>query len=84
MSLIAWRAVASIFERKQRSSTQATSVLLIGAGGLGDEIVRGLQTNDPTVLFAGAITVALLALCTELILSGAGRLLEAVVLARRA
>lgn len=55
----------------------ATLATFIGAGGLGDEIVRGLQTNDPTILFAGAITVALLALCTELILSGAGRLLEA-------
>ena len=44
--------------------------------GLGDEIVRGLQTNDATILFAGAISVALLALLTELVLSGAGRLLE--------
>ena len=54
----------------------ATLATFIGAGGLGDEIVRGLQTNDPNVLFAGAISVALLALCTELVLSGAGRLLE--------
>ncbi len=54
----------------------ATLATFIGAGGLGDEIVRGLQTNDATVLFAGAIAVALLALLTELILSGAGRLLE--------
>jgi osmoprotectant transport system permease protein len=54
----------------------ATLATFIGAGGLGDEIVRGLQTNDATILFAGAIAVALLALLTELILSGAGRLLE--------
>jgi osmoprotectant transport system permease protein len=54
----------------------ATLATFIGAGGLGDEIVRGLQTNDATILFAGAITVALLALLTELVLSGAGRLLE--------
>ena len=55
----------------------ATLATFVGAGGLGDEIVRGLQTNDPTVLFAGAIAVAVLALCVELILGGAGRLLEA-------
>jgi osmoprotectant transport system permease protein len=54
----------------------ATLATFIGAGGLGDWIVRGLQTNDATALFAGAITVALLALLTELVLSGAGRLLE--------
>jgi osmoprotectant transport system permease protein len=54
----------------------ATLATFVGAGGLGDEIVRGLQTNDATILFAGAITVALLALLTELVLSGAGRLLE--------
>ncbi|HTA38354.1 MAG TPA: ABC transporter permease [Candidatus Acidoferrales bacterium] len=54
----------------------ATLATFIGAGGLGDQIVRGLQTNDATILFAGAITVALLALLTELVLSGAGRLLE--------
>jgi osmoprotectant transport system permease protein len=54
----------------------ATLATFIGAGGLGDEIVRGLQTNDPRILFAGALAVALLALCTELVLSGAGRLLE--------
>jgi osmoprotectant transport system permease protein len=54
----------------------ATLATFVGAGGLGDEIVRGLQTNDATILFAGAITVALLALLTELVLGGAGRLLE--------
>jgi osmoprotectant transport system permease protein len=54
----------------------ATLATFVGAGGLGDEIVRGLQTNDAAILFAGAITVALLALLTELVLSGAGRLLE--------
>jgi osmoprotectant transport system permease protein len=55
----------------------ATLATFVGAGGLGDDIVRGLQTDDPGALFAGAIAVALLALCTELVLSGAGRLLEA-------
>ena len=36
----------------------ATLATFIGAGGLGDEIVRGLQTDDPSLLFAGAATVA--------------------------
>jgi osmoprotectant transport system permease protein len=55
----------------------ATLATFIGAGGLGDEIVRGLQTNDPTVLLAGAATVALLALAVELLLGAAARALEA-------
>jgi osmoprotectant transport system permease protein len=54
----------------------ATLATFVGAGGLGDQIVRGLQTNDATILFAGAAAVAALALLTELVLSGAGRLLE--------
>ena len=55
----------------------ATLATFIGAGGLGDEIVRGLQTNDPGILLAGAITVALLALIAELALGGIARVLEA-------
>jgi osmoprotectant transport system permease protein len=43
----------------------ATLATFIGAGGLGDIIVRGLQTNDATLLYYGAVTVALLALCVE-------------------
>ncbi|HVA33782.1 MAG TPA: ABC transporter permease [Candidatus Baltobacteraceae bacterium] len=55
----------------------ATLATFIGAGGLGDEIVRGLQTNDVAMLFAGAAAVALLALAVEQILGVAGRALEA-------
>lgn len=55
----------------------ATLATFIGGGGLGDEIVRGLQTNDPAILFAGALTVALLALAVELALGAAARALEA-------
>lgn len=55
----------------------ATLATFIGAGGLGDDIVRGLQTNDPAILFAGAITVALLALAVELAMGAAARALEA-------
>lgn len=51
----------------------ATLATFIGAGGLGDEIVRGLQTDDPALLFAGAALVAALALGADLALSLAGR-----------
>lgn len=55
----------------------ATLATFIGAGGLGDEIVRGLQTNDSSLLFAGAATVAMLALGVELILGMVARGIEA-------
>jgi osmoprotectant transport system permease protein len=55
----------------------ATLATFIGAGGLGDEIVRGLQTDDLASLLAGALTVALLALSVDLALSAAGRLIAA-------
>jgi osmoprotectant transport system permease protein len=57
----------------------ATLATFIGAGGLGDDIVRGLQTGDTPILLAGALTVALLALGVELGLGRAGRLIEATV-----
>jgi osmoprotectant transport system permease protein len=55
----------------------ATLATFIGAGGLGDEIVRGLQTDDPSLLFAAAAAVAALALGADLALSAAGRLVAA-------
>ncbi len=55
----------------------ATLATFIGAGGLGDEIVRGLQTDDLPLLVTGALTVALLALGVDLVLSVAGRLIAA-------
>jgi osmoprotectant transport system permease protein len=51
----------------------ATLATFVGAGGLGDEIVRGLQTDDPALLFAGAAAVAALALGADLALGFAGR-----------
>jgi osmoprotectant transport system permease protein len=51
----------------------ATLATFIGAGGLGDEIVRGLQTDDPALLFEAAATVAVLALGADLLLGFAGR-----------
>jgi osmoprotectant transport system permease protein len=55
----------------------ATLATFIGAGGLGDEIVRGLQTDDPAVLFAGAATVAALALAVDLLLGAVSRSIAA-------
>jgi osmoprotectant transport system permease protein len=52
----------------------ATLATFIGAGGLGDEIVRGLQTDDAPLLFIAAALVAALALGADLSLSAAGRL----------
>jgi osmoprotectant transport system permease protein len=51
----------------------ATLATFIGAGGLGDEIVRGLQTDDPALLFTAAVVVAALALGADLVLGLAGR-----------
>lgn len=52
----------------------ATLATFIGAGGLGDEIVRGLQTDDATLLFTAAAVVAGLALAADLVLGAAARL----------
>ncbi|MGA8383884.1 MAG: ABC transporter permease subunit, partial [Candidatus Cybelea sp.] len=53
----------------------ATLATFIGAGGLGDEIVRGLQTDNSTLLFVAAALVAVLALGADLALGAAGRLM---------
>jgi osmoprotectant transport system permease protein len=55
----------------------ATLATFIGAGGLGDEIVRGLQTDDPALLLWGALVVAALALGADLVLGVASRLAAA-------
>jgi osmoprotectant transport system permease protein len=52
----------------------ATLATFIGGGGLGDEIVRGLQTDDAVLLFTAAAVVAALALAADLALTAAGRL----------
>lgn len=43
----------------------ATIAAAIGAGGLGDYIFRGLSMTDPTVILAGAVPAALLALAVD-------------------
>jgi osmoprotectant transport system permease protein len=43
----------------------ATLATFIGGGGLGDLIVEGFQRGDPAILLAGALSIAILAIITE-------------------
>ena len=52
----------------------ATIASAIGAGGLGDYIFRGLAMVDSTVILAGAVPAALLALVCDAALALAGRI----------
>lgn len=54
----------------------ATIAAAIGAGGLGEFIYRGLSMVDTTVILAGAVPAALLALAVDLLLLGAERMLS--------
>ncbi len=53
----------------------ATLAAFIGAGGLGEPIVTGLQLADTTLILSGALPAALLAIAVDLLL---GRLERAV------
>lgn len=53
----------------------ATLAAFIGAGGLGDPIVKGLSLNDTRLILEGAIPAALLAVATELAFEASDRLL---------
>jgi osmoprotectant transport system permease protein len=44
----------------------ATLGAIIGAGGLGQPILRGIRVNDLSLILAGAIPAALLALALQL------------------
>ena len=55
----------------------ATLATFIGAGGLGDDIVRALQTNDIDLLVVASVIVAAMAFVAELFLAGAAKALEA-------
>jgi osmoprotectant transport system permease protein len=46
----------------------ATLAAFIGAGGLGDPIVTGLQLNDSRLILAGAIPAAVLAVIMDFLL----------------
>ena len=54
----------------------ATIASAIGAGGLGDYIFRGLAMVDPTVILAGALPAAMLALAADAALAAAGQLAD--------
>jgi len=54
----------------------ATIASAIGAGGLGDYIFRGLAMVDATVILAGALPAALLALAADAALAAAGHLAD--------
>ena len=53
----------------------ATLAALIGAGGLGEPILSGLNLNDHATILEGAIPAALLALGVELLFLGLDRVL---------
>jgi osmoprotectant transport system substrate-binding protein/osmoprotectant transport system permease protein len=69
-SIVAGVRVASII-----AVGTATIAAAVGAGGLGEYIFRGLSMVDPTVILAGAIPAA----CLALALDGALTLLEGLV-----
>jgi osmoprotectant transport system permease protein len=54
----------------------ATIAAAIGAGGLGEYIFRGLSMVDSTVILAGAIPAALLAISADTLLTWVERLLR--------
>ena len=51
----------------------ATMAAFIGAGGFGERIVAGLAINDKSVMLAGALPAAVLALLVQLLFDGAER-----------
>ena len=57
--------------RTSATEVIASAVLasFIGAGGLGEYITTGLQANDSRLLWTGVVTIALLALITEIVLA---------------
>ena len=52
----------------------ATLAGLLGAGGLGDVVLAGLNNNQDDVMLAGAIPVAVLALVAEGLFAAVERL----------
>jgi osmoprotectant transport system permease protein len=52
----------------------ATLAALIGAGGLGEPIISGLNLNDTSTILEGAIPAAGLALLVEVLFLGADRI----------
>src|SRR5262249_3948084 len=61
----------------------ATIAAAVGAGGLGEYIFRGLSMVDPTVILAGAIPSAMLALGLDGLLTAVEQLLRRGASGRR-
>lgn len=57
----------------------ATLATFIGGGGLGDYITEGLAVSAPNLILVGAIPVAILTLCGEIILGSAERVSKVVL-----
>jgi len=53
----------------------ATLAALIGAGGLGEPIIQGLDLNHPPTILQGAIPAALLAIGVQVLFEGLDRLI---------
>ena len=70
-SIVAGIRVASVI-----AVGTATIAAAVGAGGLGEYIFRGLAMVDPTVVLAGAIPAAALALTIDLILTRVERAVQ--------
>ncbi len=51
----------------------ATVAAFVGAGGLGERIVAGLAVNDSTLMLAGALPAAALAIVVQLLFDGLER-----------
>ena len=72
-------ALPVLFTGIRTASTEliasATLAAFIGAGGLGEYILRGLQANDPYLLILGSVAVAALAIGVELLFVLISRLL---------
>jgi osmoprotectant transport system permease protein len=73
---LAWPAILSgIKTAAVINIGTATLATYIGAGGLGEPIATGLQTNDPYLILWGVIPAALLAILTEVAFEGIEQLL---------
>jgi osmoprotectant transport system permease protein len=72
-------AAPSMFAGARTASVQilagATLAPFIGGGGLGDFIATGISMMDTSRMLVGAVPIAALALCAELVLGIAERLL---------
>ena len=69
-------AVAGLRTAGVEVIASATLATFIGAGGLGDDIVQALQTDNATLLLASCLVVAAMAFAAEFLLSRLSARLE--------